>query len=593
MQELEFPFDGAYILQKKRSLKRELLKTTGLIDKKIAIMSGSTIGDIKNILELFLLENGIKPEFYEGAYGLYYENLMFDDGSLAEFAPDIIYVHTSMHNITQFPDINSTSEETNALLNETFARYSAMWDEAAKFNCPIIQNNFEQISYRILGNSDAVMPGGALGFINKLNAKFADYAQNTPNFYINDIQYLSASVGLDNWYNESVYYAYKYSVNTPYIAHLCHNIANIIKSIFGKNKKGLVLDLDNTLWGGVVGDDGAEGIVIGKESPEGMAYSEFQEYIKKLSSVGVMLHVCSKNEESAALSGIARKEGVLNREDFLCFKANWQPKHENIKQIASEMNVGEDSFVFADDNPAEREIVKTYIKGIAVPELTAPETYIKAIDKNGYFEITSLSDDDKKRNEMYRQNIKRAAAQKNESFADYKDYLKSLDMSADIAPFSQEHAERITQLINKTNQFNLTTKRYTQAQVSALIGDKTNITIYGKLIDKFGDNGIVTALIASFTGEMATVDLWVMSCRTFKRHLEYAMFDMLVFECEKRNIKTITGNFYPTAKNLPVKEFYESIGFKKIAENENGEKQYVFEINGEYKKLNEVIKINE
>ncbi len=592
MQELTYPFDGAYILQKKRSLKRALLQNENLISKKVAIMSGSTIGDIKNILELFLLNSGIKPEFYEGSYGLYYENLVFDDGSLKEFAPDIIYIHTSVHNIDAFPNINESEQEVNELLNSTFARFERMWQAALQFNCPIIQNNFEQLSYRVLGNSDAVLPQGALRFVNMLNAKFADYAKDTPGFYINDIQYLSACIGLDNWYNESVYYAYKYTVNTPYIADLCHNIANIIKSIYGKNKKGLVLDLDNTLWGGVIGDDGAQGIALGKESPEGLAYSEFQEYIKRVSELGVMLHVCSKNEEETALTGFERAESVLKKDDFLCFKANWQPKHLNIQDIAKEINVGADSFVFVDDNPAEREIVKTHINGIAVPEMSAPEHFIKTLDRSGYFEVTSLSQDDKKRTQMYKQNLQRAAAQSEENFADYKQYLLSLDMNAEIKAFSSEHAERITQLINKTNQFNLTTRRYTPEEVSALINDGEHICLYARLADKFGDNGIVSAFIAKIEGDTAQILLWVMSCRTFKRHLEYAVFDEFINKCKKANVKKVKGSFYKSAKNLPVKEFYDSIGFDKTDEKENGNKEYVFEKLADYKNLNEVINVN-
>ncbi len=591
MQELIYPFDGAYILQKKRSLKRELLKNENFISKKIAIMSGSTIGDIKNILELFLLNHGIKPEFYEGGYELYYENLVFDDGSLKAFAPDIIYIHTNVHNLKTLPNINDTEEEVSELLSNTFSRFKHMWQAALKFNCPIIQNNFEPLSYRVLGNSDAVLPQGALRFVNMLNAKLADYAKETPGFYINDINYLASCIGLDNWYNESVYYAYKYTVNTPYIADLCHNIANIIKSIYGKNKKGIVLDLDNTLWGGVIGDDGAQGIKIGKENPEGLAYSEFQEYVKRVSQLGVMLHVCSKNEEETALSGFERKESVLKREDFLCFKANWQPKHLNIEDIAKEVNVGADSFVFADDNPAEREIVKTHIKGIAVPEMIAPEHYIKTLDRQGYFEITSLSQDDKKRTQMYKQNLQRAAAQSEESFGDYAQYLKNLDMFADIKPFSAQHSERITQLINKTNQFNLTTRRYTPEEVSLLIDNKEHISLYASLEDKFGDNGIVSAFVAQIKGDTAHIVLWVMSCRVFKRHLEYALFDEFIAMCKKAGIKTIKGSFYKSAKNLPVNEFYDSIGFEKTAQNENGDKEYVLKL-ADYKNLNEVIKVN-
>ncbi|MEG1641297.1 MAG: HAD-IIIC family phosphatase, partial [Ruthenibacterium sp.] len=384
MQELEYPFDGALILQKKRSLKRILSAQTGLIPKKIAILSGSTIGDIQNMMELFLLQDGIAPTFYVGGYGLYYENLVFDDGALAAFAPDVIYIHTSVQNITDWPVQADSAADADAKFDAVFARFKQMWQAAAKFGCAVIQNNFDAPVYRLLGNRDAVDFHGHVNFVNRLNAKFAEYAAETPNFYLHDLNYLAASVGLDHWFSPATWYAYKYAMDTPHLATLAHSVTRILKSLFGKNKKSVILDLDNTLWGGIIGDDGPEGIVLGKETPAGMAFSEFQTYLKELSALGIMLNVCSKNEEANALAGFERADSVLKRDDFLCFKANWEPKHLNVAAIAKEINIGTDSFVFMDDNPAERDIVRREIADIAVPELTAPEQYIHALDKAGY-----------------------------------------------------------------------------------------------------------------------------------------------------------------------------------------------------------------
>lgn len=575
MQTLEYPFDSGLILQKKRSLKRQLAAQEGLVPKKVAILSGSTIGEIKNILELFLLNAGIQPEFYVGGYALYYENILFDDGSLAAFQPDILYIHTSSKNIVNLPTQADSPQQVEEKFSAECARWQTLWNAAAKFGCPVIQNNFELPGYRLMGSMDAVDTHGHVKFINRLNTMTAEYAAKAPNFYMHDLAYLAASVGLDNWFSPTVWYAYKYAMDTQYIPVLCHSVANIIKSLFGKNKKSVVLDLDNTLWGGVIGDDGPEGIVLGKETPAGMAYSEFQQYLKELSRLGVLLNVCSKNEEEMAKKGFERADSILKLDDFVCFKANWEPKHRNIAAIAQQINLLPDSFVFMDDNPAEREIVRRELPGVTVPELTAPEMYIRALDKAGYFEVTTLSADDKKRNEMYKQNAQRAALE--QSFGNYEDYLKSLEMHCEIGAFDQAHAERITQLINKTNQFNLTTRRYTAAEVEALMNDDQYITLYGRLVDKFGDNGIVTALIAHKTapGE-ADIDLWIMSCRTFKRQLEHAMFDRLVAVCAEQGIRKINGFYYPTAKNLPVKDFYATIGFEKVAEDEQGNRTFAF-----------------
>ncbi|MDD3428864.1 MAG: HAD-IIIC family phosphatase [Oscillospiraceae bacterium] len=588
MKELDYPFDASYLMQKKRSLKRRLLEKEGLIPKKIAVMSGSTVGEVKHILELFLLHYGIKPEFYEGEYALFYENLVFDDGSLAAFQPDIIYIHTSNKNIKNYPSQTDSEALCAEKLEAEFAKFETVWKAALGFGCPVIQNNFELPPYRLLGNRDAWDIHGRVNFINQLNMRTAAFASANENFYINDLAYLAACHGLDNWFDEAGWYLYKYALRTEYIPYLAYSVANIVKSIFGKNKKSVILDLDNTLWGGIIGDDGPEGIELGLETPAGMAYSEFQSYLKELSALGIMLNVCSKNEESNALAGFNRADSILKREDFICFKANWDPKSKNIADIAAEINILPESFVFVDDNPAEREIVRQELPTIEVPQVQSPETYIKSLDRAGYFEVTALSADDKKRNEMYKQNAERAALQ--QSFGDYSSYLKSLQMVCELGPFSFAHAERITQLINKTNQFNLTTRRYNAAEVESLIDNDSYITLFGRLIDKFGDNGIVTAIIGHVQGDALDIDLWIMSCRTFKRNLEHAMFDELVRLCAKRGIKTIKGHYYPTAKNLLVSDFYATIGFEK-AEEKDGEKHFAFTAFDGYQNQNSVMEI--
>ena len=574
MNILDYPFDPAMILQKKRSLRRELSKKEGLIPKNIAIMSGSTIGEIRNILEVFLLANGIRPTFYEGGYSLFYENLVFDDGSLAAFKPDIIYIHTSWRNLKNLPTQADSPEACADKLQAEYARFEQAWKAAARFGCPVIQNNFDLPPYRVMGNLDAVDVHGRVRYVRAMNQKLADYAAATPNFYVNDLAYLQAVHGMDNFSSQTAWYAYKYACSIDCIPYLCQSVANIIKSLLGKNKKALALDLDNTLWGGIIGDDGPEGIVMGNETPAGMAYAEFQSYLKELSKLGILLNVCSKNEEKIALTGFERADTVLKRDDFLCFKANWEPKSRNIAAMAQEINILPESFVFVDDNPAEREIVRQELPGVTVPELGAPEEYIAAIDRSGYFEVTTLSADDKKRASMYKQNLERA--QLEQSFGDYNDYLKSLEMHCEIGAFDEPHAERITQLINKTNQFNLTTRRYTAAEIESIMTDPGYITLYGRLVDKFGDNGLVTAMIGHIEGNVLDMDLWIMSCRTFKRRLEHAMFDEMVRRAAAAGVEKIVGHYYPTAKNLLVRDFYATIGFEQTAQDDQGNLTFEF-----------------
>lgn len=592
MKELQYPFDSEYILKKKKSIKRLLLERTDIkyVEKKVAVLGGSTTHDIITVLELFLLNYGIKPTFYESEYAQYWQDVMFDNSELVEFQPDLVFVHTTSRNIKTYPQVMASEADVEQLVSSTFEHYRVMWDKLTDtFKCPIIQNNFEMPSYRILGNKDAVVHFGRGNFISELNRRFYEYANSHKDFYINDINYISACYGLQKWADPFYWHMYKYGLAVPAIPEFAFNLANIIKSIYGKNKKAFVLDLDNTLWGGIVGDDGPESIEIGQETSLGQIYSEFQEYIKAHKDIGVMLNVNSKNDYENAIAGLSRPDSVLKPEDFIVIKANWNPKDMNTLDIAKELNIGTDSLVFVDDNPAERHIVASQIEGISVPEVTTPESYIPIIDRSGFFEVTNFSEDDIKRNEMYKANIERK--QQETSFADYGEYLKSLDMVAEIKPFSPVYMSRIAQLTNKSNQFNLTTKRCSQSDVENYAADENYITLYGKLEDKFGDNGVVSVVFGHQDGEDFHIDLWLMSCRVLKRDMEYAMMDVLVSKCKERGINRLVGYYYPTAKNKMVKGFYEMQGFTLVSEDESGNTVWDMDVSQDYEEKNKYIKV--
>ncbi|MBR7076123.1 MAG: HAD family hydrolase, partial [Lachnospiraceae bacterium] len=306
MKELEYPFDGEYLLKKKKSIKKELLKDeTPRIQKKIAILGGSTTADIAQILDLFLLQYGIEASFYESEYNKYYEDALFGNPDFDAFEADVIFIHTGIHNIMNFPVMTDTEEQVNAKLEAEYARFLAVWEKCAeKKNCVIIQNNFEYPSWRLLGNKDASDPHGKVNFISRLNLKFAEYAQKTENFFIHDVNYLSARCGIEAWEDPFYWNMYKYCPAVPLIPELAFSVANIIKSVYGKNKKALVLDLDNTLWGGIVGDDGPENLQIGQESAVGETYYEFQQYLKAQKELGILLNIDSKNEYENAIAGL-------------------------------------------------------------------------------------------------------------------------------------------------------------------------------------------------------------------------------------------------------------------------------------------------
>ncbi len=587
MKELEYPFDSAYILQKKKSLRRQLLANTGLLEKRVAILGGSTVGETKNMLELFLLNHGIKPIFWEGQYNRFYEEAVYGDPELAAFAPDIVYIHTSNKNIEEYPAPGEPPEAVRARAEAVFARFRQIWEAVReRLGCPVVQNNFEEPPCRPLGNSDAVNPAGGVRFINAVNSMFHEYAQNNPRVYINDLHYQASWFGLARWYDNAQWYMYKYPFAVDAIPLAAHNIANIIKSVFGKNKKALVLDLDNTLWGGVIGDDGVENIRLGIETPEGMAYRDFQNYVKALSAMGISLNVCSKNDKAIALQGFEHPSSVLKRDDFIVFKANWANKDRNIAEVAQTLNILPESMVYADDNPVERELAAASLPGLAVPELNGPEEYVRILDQSGWFEVTALSTDDTRRNEYYKANAKRAEEQNR--FADYTEYLKSLQMACNLEPIGESNLQRATQLINKTNQFNLTTRRYTEEEVRCYT--QQGITICARLQDKYGDNGLVSVLLAGVIGDLAEIDLWVMSCRVFKRDLELAVFDELVRRCRKLGVGKIKGTYIKTGKNALVQELYGALGFRAVQRDEDrGEWEYV--IPEAYETMNRVMEV--
>lgn len=594
MKELEYPFDPEWILKKKKALKRELLQNTQqtFLEKKIAILGGSTTRDIRDILELFLLNYGIRPCFYESEYNQYYADGMFPNPALEEFHPDILYIHTSNRNIEQYPSLEDDRTLVTQKLQAEYERFQALWEHLhAVYGCPVIQNNFEPPLYRLLGNRDTSDYRGRWNYIQRLNQMFYEYADTHQDFYIHDICYEAADYGLERWSDPFYWNMYKYAMCVPAIPYTAFQLARIIKSIFGRNKKVLNLDLDNTLWGGVIGDDGPENIEIGQETSLGQTYAEFQDYLKQHKKLGVLLSVNSKNNEETALSGLERADSVLKREDFVAFRANWEPKSHNLYATAEELKLLPESFVFVDDNPAEREIVRQEVPGAAVPEITKVEEYIRVLDRSGFFEVTNFSEDDLKRNEMYLANEQRNRMQKN--FSDYGDYLRSLEMKAQIGGFDPAYFSRIAQLTNKSNQFNLTTHRYSQSEIEQIAADPQYLTLCGRLEDKFGDNGVVSIVIGRKEKDVLQIELWLMSCRVLKRDMEYAMMDTLVKRCRECGIRQICGYFYPTAKNAMVKDFYALQGFEKLEEDAEGNAKWFFRIPEQYALKNQVITVTE
>lgn len=575
---LRFPTSAVDILRKRQMLKRELLKQTTLVPTRIAILGGSTTSEIKSILELFLLAQGIQPAFYESGYNCYCEDILFENPDLWKFKPDIVFVHTTWHNVSQFPELLEAEADVEHRLRREMARFESLWEKIhTGLGALVIQNNFDLPRLRPLGNLEASESFGRVSFVLRLNAEFASYARNHSRFLINDILYLSAQVGLSSWFEHNYWYNFHMALGPTATVALAQNVAAIVKSVYGKSKKCLVLDLDNTLWGGVIGDEGVQNLVLGRDHPAGEAFIDFQRYVKGLQRRGVILAVCSKNDPENAKEGFSHPDSVLKLEDFSAFKANWESKPENIREIATELNIGLDSVVFVDDNPAERAFVAEQLPEVAVPEVGSDVSlFAEILEHERYFEVDKVVPDDLSRSAFYGSNAQRSTYQT--GFRNYGEFLTSLEMTAEIGSFCPVYLERITQLVNKTNQFNLTTRRYTSAEIEAVTSNPSFVTLYGRLADRFGDNGLVTVLIGRVIDKTVEMDLWLMSCRVLKREMEFAMFDALVEQCQAQGIRRIVGVYVPSKKNSMVAGHYEGLGFSRVDGTSGGREVWQYDV---------------
>jgi FkbH-like protein len=575
---MQHPIAPQEILRKRRAIKEVLLRRSNLIPVRVAILGGSTTCEVRSILELFLLAHGFQPAFYESGYNSYSEDVVFENPALWNFKPDVVFIHTTWRNVMEFPEVLASEADVELRVQSELSRFLPIWEKLQReFGAMVIQNNFDLPHLRPLGNLEASESFGQVSFLHRLNAEFAAYARRHPRFMISDILYLSSQLGLAVWSTPNYWYRFHMAVSPTATVELARNIAGLIKAAYGRSKKCLILDLDNTLWGGVIGDDGVQNLVLGRDHPVGEAFLDFQRYVKELKRRGVILAVCSKNEPESAMQGFSHPDSILKLDDFSAFKANWNPKPDNIREIAAELNIGLDSLVFVDDNPAERALVERELPQVAVPEVGSDVAFFEEIlEGERFFEAQRIVKDDLERSAYYRDNIQRNLCQA--SCGDYGEFLASLEMSAETGPFIPVYLERITQLINKTNQFNLTTRRYTIAEVEEISRDSSYLTLYGRLADRFGDNGLVSVMIGHLCDGTVDVDLWVMSCRVFKREMELAMFDALVEECRARGIQQIVGTYIPSKKNGLVAELYPSLGFELVATAADGRQRWQYDV---------------
>lgn len=556
MSELYDLLDYSTLLSKKKEIRQSLLQDRNLLEIKIAVLCGGTFGTAKDFLEIFLLSYGIKPNFFIGDYNRYYEEACFENPQLKEFSPDFILVYVSNKNLMYYEQT-----EENHLTGEQ-DKWRNIWNDLHdRYHCSIIQNNFEYYPYRHIGNGARALAGGNIQYVDAMNELVSKYAQDNTGFYICDINYMSAYVGLANWFDDRMWYLYKYPMAMAHLPRYALNVANIIKAVMGKNKKTLITDLDNTLWGGVIGELGAQGIELGTETPRGHSYTDFQKYLKDLSKWGIVLNIASKNNYQTGIQGLQLKKSVLREDDFVFKEINWEPKGDNIAGILTKLNLLPEAAVFLDDNDMECDSVKGAFPQIEVIQVKDVKAVMDRLDTLSYYEMASISSDDRKREQYYKDNRKRELLKK--QYASYEEYLDSLHMECIQSAISMENMERVVQLLNKTNQFNFMTNRYSIEQMEQLSGSADYRSYVLRLEDKFGDNGIIAVALVKTDSDCALITDWVMSCRVFGRNIEKLMLHIIAEDCMEHSVKHLYGCYRGTEKNKPIADFYDRYHFAK------------------------------
>ena len=564
----EFP-DYMKLCRHHQRLCREAPRTDGQKVIKIALLGGATTELMEAPLALCLdATAGLGCRLHRADYNTFAQEMLDPDGRTARVRPDVAVVSVTAANVPSWPATGDTHGAVAARVREVVQYFLGLCERLhASAGCEIVLDNFHAPLTRAAGNLSSKLPCAPVNFLRRVNLALGDEA---PGYvHVHDVEYLAARHGIARWFDTRFWLQAKQPVSFDCLVPYVRNVARVIGAIYGRSAKCVALDLDNTLWGGVIGDDGLDGIKLGEGNPIGEAYKAFQEYLKQLRQRGVILAVCSKNEEANALAAFEKHaEMVLRRSDIACFKANWKGKPDNLREIAAELNIGLDSIVFVDDNPAERAHVRQRVPQVKVVELPVdPAGYAQALDDAGLFEIAALSAEDRQRTEQYAGNAARQHMLK-ESAADYAGYLRSLIQRATIVPFIESDLDRITQLTNKSNQFNLTTRRVTRSEVEQMMTSPDTLTATVRLVDCFGDNGLVSVFAAARGhnrgADELLIDLWLMSCRVLKRGVEQLLLNHAVERARAMGVAALRGVYIPTAKNGLVKEHYRSLGFTQV-----------------------------
>lgn len=537
---------------------------------RLAILGSSTLSHLIPGIRIGALRREIWVDVYEGSYGMYRQELQDPASGLHAFRPDVLLICLDAQHL-----LGAEGTTVAGVLSGI----RTCWQLAKQaFPCSILQQTVLPIFHPVLGNNEHRYPQSTLAMSWSLNQELRR-ASESEGVHLLSVDMLSAVDGSAEWYDEALWHRSKQEIH-PRVSHVYgDHVGRILAALRGRSYKCLVLDLDNTLWGGVIGDDGLSGIRLGQGSALGEAHLAFQKYALALSHRGVILAVCSKNDAANALEAFERHpEMILRRKDIACFVANWEDKATNLRAIAKALNIGLDSLVFADDNAFERNLIRRELPQVAVPELPEdPSFYATCIASAGYFESLGATAEDQQRTAQYKANAERELLR--DSVTDIETYLRELKMELHWAQVDSISLPRVVQLINKTNQFNLTTRRYTAQEVSAMMLDSRNLLLHFRLVDRYGDNGIISVVIGQMDDENdLLLDTWLMSCRVLGRQVEAATLNIVSNLARDRGARSIVGDYHPTAKNGMVRAHYKNLGFAHVEEHPDGSSRWKLDL---------------
>lgn len=541
---------------------------------RIAVLSSSTADHLLPGLRVAGLRRNLRAQVFLGDSAQYLQELQNSDSALCQFRPEVHLFALHAQHLFGALHVRLSKGESDELVKSVARKIRQNWRCARqRSNGQIIQQTIIPTYQQLLGSNEHRLPGSVSNLIDRLNSRLRELADEE-GVDILALDCFMAKDGAAAWHDPGLWHLSKQEISPLAVPAYGDLVMRLVAARQGGAFKCLVLDLDNTLWGGVIGDDGIEGIRLGQGSALGEAYVAFQNYVLDLSRRGVILAVCSKNDLANARAPFDRHpDMVLKSTDIACFVANWDDKAANLRAIAAQLNIGIDSLVFVDDSPFERNIVRRELPMVAVPELPEdPAYYAQCIADAGYFEAVQLTAEDFERNGQYSANAVRANLRA--AHTDLAGYLESLNMELRWSPFDRVGLRRIAQLINKTNQFNLTTRRYTEPEVLAVMQQPGVLTLQLRLMDQFGDNGIIGIIIGTPEQDCVKLDTWLMSCRVLGRGVEEATMNLVVEEARKLGASRLLGEYLPTKKNGMVREHYQKLGFSRIDAGEDGSSQW-------------------